>query len=123
MHRIPALDGPPADVAPAQLDSDSSDGAEPLEAYESCKLTITGNSTTRVPWHTKLGFQPKRKRPCVCSFRSLLPDGGFVPFIDVILTKLYPIGYKGPYVEGQTTDTWGETEEAERKRAWEVGCS
>lgn len=80
-------------------------------------LVISGNGTSRAAWHEKLGFQ---KKPYICAFSSLLPDGGLVPFIDVIVTKLYPLGYKGAYVEGESPDLWDEEEERARQRKWEV---
>lgn len=96
----------------------STDGAEPLEAYDSSSLTISGNSTARASWYAKLGFQ--KKRPIVSTFRSLLPDGGLVPYIDVIITKTFPLGFKGEWVEGASQDVWNESEERERQRDWEV---
>lgn len=103
----------------AKLDG-GSDGAEPLEAFASSTIVISGNSTSRAAWHEKLGFQ---KRPYICAFSSLLPDGGIVPFIDVIITRLYPLGYKGPYVEGESPDLWDEEEERVRQRKWEVSIA
>jgi breast cancer 2 susceptibility protein len=107
----------------------STDGAEPLEAYDSSTLVISGNSTSRAPWHAKLGFvyqlNPSSHQvsspPFICSFRSLLPDGGVVPFVDVKITRVYNKGYKGEYVEGAPQDLWNEEEERERQRNWEVG--
>ena len=98
----------------------STEGAEPLEAYESSTLVISGNSTSRAYWHAKLGFQRLTDGPYICSFRSLLPDGGLVPFVNVVVTKIYAIGFKGEYVEGQAQDLWNEQEERERQKNWEV---
>lgn len=105
-----------ADSCELQLEG-GSEGAEPLEAFANSTLAISGNSTSRAAWHEKLGFQ---KRPYICAFSSLLPDGGVVPFIDVIITRVYPLGYKGPYVEGETPDVWDEEEERARQKKWEV---
>ena len=97
-------------------------GAEPLEAYESSLLTISGNSTSRAYWYKKLGFQHLKQRHFICTFRSLLPDGGLVPFVDVIIVKIYAIGYKGEFVEGQAQDVWNEEEERGKQANWEVSA-
>ena len=105
-------------VQSAKLDS-GSEGGEPLEAYESSTLIVSGNSTCRAHWAAKLGFRDQR-RPAVCAFRSLTPDGGLVPYVDVIITKIYPLGYKGEYKEGESQDVWNDVEERERQKEWEV---
>lgn len=93
------------------------EGEEPLAAFESSTLGICGNSTVRASWDTKLGF---RKGRAICSFKSLRPDGGNVPFIDVVVATMYPMGYKGPFVEGEPQDVWNEDEETERQKVYEV---
>lgn len=94
------------------------EGEEPLAAYETSLLSFSGNSSVRASWDERLGF---RKGRAICSFRSLRPEGGLVPFIDVIVTNTYTVGYKGPFEEGRPADYWDEKEEIERQRAYEVG--
>lgn len=58
---------------------------EILEAYNSTKLVISGNSSHLVPWHTKLGFQ---RGPCVSTLHSLTADGGVVAAMDLMILKV-----------------------------------
>lgn len=92
---------------------------EPLEGYESSSLSFSGNSSVRVPWYTKLGVH-RDQSPRICTFKSLAPDGGFIPLVDVVILKIYPTGYKGEFVEGQSQEFWCEEEEKDKQRAWEV---
>ncbi|KAF7303152.1 hypothetical protein MKEN_01278900 [Mycena kentingensis (nom. inval.)] len=77
-------------VVGAQLSNQRKDPQEILEAYNSTKLVISGNSAHLVPWHCKLGF---RGAPWVATMRSLTADGGTVPALDVVLLKVYPVAY------------------------------
>lgn len=77
-------------VAGARLSSERKDPMEILEAYNSTKLVISGNSSHLVPWHTKLGFQ---RGPCVSTLHSLTADGGVVAAMDLIIIKMYPIAF------------------------------
>ncbi|KAF9270659.1 hypothetical protein L218DRAFT_969147 [Marasmius fiardii PR-910] len=77
-------------TAGARLDSERKDGVEVLEAYNSCKLILNGNGSHLAPWHAKLGFQ---KGPFIATLRSLTPDGGMVPVMDLIVTKVISIAF------------------------------
>lgn len=92
-----------------------------LDALYTADLQLYANSTTLAPWDAKLGF-------CgglfVSSLSRLLPDGGVVGRIDVVIERVYPTGY----MEG-TTDARGTVqfhgqpqysaaEEAEREARW-----
>ncbi|KAL0068623.1 hypothetical protein AAF712_004339 [Marasmius tenuissimus] len=77
-------------VAGARLDSERKDGVEVLEAYTSCKLILNGNSSHLAPWHAKLGFQ---SGPFIATLRSLTPDGGMVPVMDLVVTKVIAIAF------------------------------
>jgi breast cancer 2 susceptibility protein len=68
-----------------QLESSKKDPMEVLDAYGSVQLILSGNSTHLAPWHAKLGFQ---NAPFVATLRSLTSDGGMVPLVDVIITKV-----------------------------------
>lgn len=61
----------------------------PLEVTESTKLKLTINATRRALWHTKLGFQ--RSPAFAVSLHSLVPTGGIVPSVEVVLHRKYPI--------------------------------
>ncbi|KAF8527565.1 hypothetical protein BU17DRAFT_39718 [Hysterangium stoloniferum] len=74
----------------ARLDSSKKDPMEILEAYDSVRLILSGNSTHLASWHTSLGFQ---STPFVATLRSLTPDGGGVPLLDLIITNIYPIAF------------------------------
>ncbi|KAK0481755.1 hypothetical protein IW261DRAFT_1472286 [Armillaria novae-zelandiae] len=77
-------------IVGARLDSERKDPQEILEAYNSIKLILTGNSTHLAPWHAKLGFQ--RELP-VATMHSLTRDGGIIAAMDLRVVKVYPIAY------------------------------
>ncbi|KAK0208723.1 hypothetical protein DFS33DRAFT_1380217 [Desarmillaria ectypa] len=77
-------------IVGARLDSERKDPQEILEAYNSIKLILTGNSTHLAPWHAKLGFQ--RELP-VATMHSLTRDGGIITVMDLLVVKVYPIAY------------------------------
>lgn len=68
-------------------------------------------------------MRPIPGHPPVCTFRSLLPDGGYVPAIDVVIVRVYPTGFKGEYEEGKEQEFWDEKDEAIRAKEWEVSLS
>ncbi|KAF8274325.1 hypothetical protein EI94DRAFT_850937 [Lactarius quietus] len=63
---------------------------EVLEAYDKLELTIAGNGTHLAPWHAKLGFQPY---PAIATLNSISSDGGMIPCLELIVTKVYPIAF------------------------------
>ncbi|KAI0297548.1 hypothetical protein B0F90DRAFT_1738028 [Multifurca ochricompacta] len=70
----------PRDVEPCEV----------LEANNKVELNITGNGTHLAPWHAKLGFQ---SRPAIATLHSISPEGGMVPCLELVVTKVYPIAY------------------------------
>jgi hypothetical protein len=68
----------------SQLDSAKKDAADVLEAYDSCRLKITGNSTHLAPWHTKLGYHSQ----IVSSLGSVTADGGPIAVMDIVVVKV-----------------------------------
>jgi breast cancer 2 susceptibility protein len=58
---------------------------EILDAYNSTRLVISGNSSHLVPWHAKLGFQ---MAPCISTLHHLNGDGGFVAVMAITVTKV-----------------------------------
>ncbi|KAI0299813.1 hypothetical protein BC826DRAFT_714100 [Russula brevipes] len=63
---------------------------EVLEAYDKVELNIAGNGTHLAPWYTKLGFQAL---PAVSTLHTLSPEGGIVPCLHLVVTKVYPIAF------------------------------
>ncbi|ESK92722.1 rad51-associated protein brh2 [Moniliophthora roreri MCA 2997] len=108
-------------IAGARLENERKDPVEVLEAYNSVKLIINGNASHLALWHTKLGFQ---KGPFISTLRSLTPDGGLVPIMDVIITQVHPIAYFEFSVDEKgkkrTEGPRNEAEEARCADQWKV---
>ncbi|TFK77416.1 hypothetical protein BDN72DRAFT_852512 [Pluteus cervinus] len=68
-------------VAGARLSSDRKDPSEVLEAYNSTKLIISGNSSHLAPWHARLGYHKG------------VSDGGPVAAMDLVITKAHPVAF------------------------------
>ena len=68
-----------------QLVSDRKEPSEILEAYDSVKLGLSGNSTHLVPWHAKLGF---RRCASLCTLSSLTSDGGNIAMMKLRVEKV-----------------------------------
>ena len=64
----------------------------PLEVPGSCCLKISANSTRRVRWFAKLGYQPTPHSFPV-PLTSVYPDGGLVGCTDVVIARVYPMLY------------------------------
>jgi len=83
------------------------DGVDPLDkSYRdvtqnfSVRIKLFANSTRKCKWSSKLGFvAPHRTKQMIdgalriYSFDHIVPGGGAIPIIDVILCKRYPIMY------------------------------
>ncbi|KAG8936214.1 hypothetical protein FRC02_003914 [Tulasnella sp. 418] len=100
-------------ISGARLEG-AKDGMEPLKAYDRLHLALTGNSTSLARWDTKLGFQP---RPFIATLRSLSPDGGPVMLMDIVVTKVFPVGYVD--MNGDRTPKC-EAEEREAAALWKT---
>ncbi|KAF8625213.1 hypothetical protein AX15_005515 [Amanita polypyramis BW_CC] len=85
-------------IAGARLSSERKEPSEVLEAYNSSKLVLSGNSSHLMPWHAKLGFQ---HGPCISTLHSLSPEGGCVATADVVVIKAFPIAYIEFFDEGE----------------------
>ncbi|TPX32694.1 hypothetical protein SmJEL517_g04228 [Synchytrium microbalum] len=59
-----------------------------LEVTSSTVLQLQVNSTRLARWDAKLGFQAKRVDPM--ALKCLIPEGGDVPCIDVIIMRRFP---------------------------------
>ncbi|KAK4051896.1 hypothetical protein OIV83_002601 [Microbotryomycetes sp. JL201] len=93
----------------------SRDGVDPLEAWTTCQLSITGNSSTLAPWHAKLGFVDQT---FTASLGSLTSDGGLIAQLDVVVERLFPTGYVDMSRGGGSSETWNEAEERTRAEEW-----
>jgi len=71
-----------------QLVTDRKEPSDILEAYDSVKLGLSGNSTHLVPWHAKLGF---RRCASMCTLSSLTPDGGNIAMMKFRIEKVCSI--------------------------------
>lgn len=89
-----------------------------LEAQSNSSLVISANSTRRAAWDARLGFQAPKIY--MTSLRSLSPLGGAAPLIDVVILKLYPIGFMESGEEGWEKGPWNLAEEEEKQRLWHV---
>ncbi|EUC56706.1 BRCA2, oligonucleotide/oligosaccharide-binding domain 1 protein [Rhizoctonia solani AG-3 Rhs1AP] len=94
----------------------SQEGKEVLKAYHSSTLKITGNSTSLARWDARLGFH---RGPFIASLRSLSADGGYVALLDVIVTKLFPVGFVETDEKGRSTRPFDQSAEDDAQRAWE----
>ncbi|KAF8167376.1 hypothetical protein B0H34DRAFT_14333 [Crassisporium funariophilum] len=77
-------------VAGARLSTEKKDPSEILEAYNSTKLVLSGNSSHLVSWHAKLGFS---RGPSISTLHSLTADGGVVAAMDLVIVKTHPIAF------------------------------
>ena len=96
-----------------------------LDALYTSDLMVSANSTALARWDAKLGFQ---KHVFVSSLARLLPDGGLIGKIDVIVERVYPVGYMEGTLTSRGTVQYGgpqysEDEEAERHATWELRCA
>jgi len=103
-------------IVGARLDSERKDPMEILEAYNSVKLVLSGNSSHLAPWHAKLGFT---KSFGVVTMHSLTADGGLVPLMDLAVLKVYPIAY----LEIKVDEEGNRTQEGPRTEVDEARCA
>ncbi|KAF9909039.1 Breast cancer 2, early onset [Linnemannia zychae] len=73
-------------------------------------IVLQANSTRLAKWDTKLGFQ---RSPLVWTrrLRSVVPDGGLVPGLDVVVLRKYPVLYLETLEDGITKVKRSEKEE------------
>lgn len=85
----------------------------PLEATESTTLLLQVNAVRRALWHAKLGIQRKPVFPV--SLRSVRPEGGLVPCVDVVVERRYPLLFLEKKLDGSfITRTSAQEEHARR---------
>ncbi|KII94288.1 hypothetical protein PLICRDRAFT_99668, partial [Plicaturopsis crispa FD-325 SS-3] len=108
-------------VAGAKLSSERKDPSEILEAYNSTKLVLSGNSCHLAKWHARLGFQ---MGPFIATMHSLSPAGGCVAVMDIIVKTAYPVAFL-EFIEDEDGQKHregprSESEEAQVSERWKV---
>lgn len=61
------------------------------KVHNGIKLKISTNSTRRVRWHAKLGFYKNCTLPIPISLESVLPNGGMIGSLSLVILRKYPI--------------------------------
>ncbi|KAJ6502679.1 hypothetical protein DFH09DRAFT_1202410 [Mycena vulgaris] len=106
-------------VVGARLSNERKEASEVLEAYNSTKLVLSGNSSHLVPWHERMGFQIA---PWVATMNSLTADGGVVAAMDIVVLKVYPVAFleffEDENGEKQREGPRNERDEAEADEKW-----
>lgn len=69
----------------SKLNSERKEPQDILDAYNSVKLVLSGNSSHLLSWDAKLGFT---KGPSISTMHSLTPDGGPIASMDVVVVKV-----------------------------------
>ncbi|EKM84055.1 hypothetical protein AGABI1DRAFT_104048 [Agaricus bisporus var. burnettii JB137-S8] len=107
-------------VAGARLNSERKEPQDILDAYNSVKLVLSGNSSHLLSWDAKLGFT---KGPSISTMHSLTPDGGPIASMDVVVVKTHPLAFI-EFCTDATGKKWregprGEAEEMKVNEQWE----
>ncbi|POW17330.1 hypothetical protein PSTT_00634 [Puccinia striiformis] len=82
-------------------------------AQDEVRLYLEGNATSRARWAESLGL---RARPWLATLRSLTPDGGRIPMMDIVVMKVFPPMFVDQ--EGRM-GRWGIEQENMLQVAWE----
>jgi len=61
------------------------------KVHNGVKLKISTNSTRRVRWYTKLGFYKNSTLPIPITLESVLPHGGIIGSLSLVILRKYPI--------------------------------
>jgi hypothetical protein len=64
-----------------------------FKVHDGIKLKISTNSTRRVRWYTKLGFYKNASLPIPITLESVLPRGGIIGSLSLIILRKYPMMY------------------------------
>ncbi|KAF9020812.1 hypothetical protein BGZ52_002279, partial [Haplosporangium bisporale] len=79
-------------VCQASLHGAENGGVAILEQPDAVSITLHGNNTRLARWDEKMGFQ-RTPMQWTSRIRNILPDGGIVPGLDVVLLRKYPVVY------------------------------
>ncbi|XP_050425096.1 uncharacterized protein LOC126836099 isoform X3 [Adelges cooleyi] len=69
------------------------EGIDPLQVHDGVKLKISTNSTRRVRWYAKLGLCKYPTSPVPISLESVLPHGGTIGSLSLVVLRKYPMLY------------------------------
>lgn len=61
--------------------------------HDGVKLKISTNSTRRARWHARLGFYKNSSLPIPVSLESVLPQGGIIGSLSLVILRKYPMMY------------------------------
>ncbi|KIY35782.1 breast cancer 2 susceptibility protein [Cryptococcus gattii E566] len=100
-------------ITGAKLQSNSEE-ADVFEAHKSCRLVLSGNSTSLARWHARLGMQ---SQPYVSGLSSLSVDGGIITLMDIVIERLFPIAFTNGD-RNIRESPWDEEEEKRRQDKW-----
>lgn len=68
------------------------EGCHPLEAPESLRMKIQYNSTRRIVWYAKLGYQ-MYPGPLLVPLKTIHPKGGVIGHLRVHVARVYPLRF------------------------------
>lgn len=63
------------------------------KVHNGVKLKISTNSTRRARWYSKLGFYKNSTLPIPISLESVLPHGGIIGSLSLVILRKYPMMY------------------------------
>lgn len=63
------------------------------KVHDGVKLKISTNSTRRVRWYAKLGFYVNSSLPIPISLESVLPCGGIIGSLSLVILRKYHMMY------------------------------
>ena len=84
-----------------------------MDVPSSIRLKLLANATRLARWDAKLG---SRNLQAYSLLRGISPDGGFVPAIDVIVMRKYPMLYREIIADGNVVVRNAEEEEEARRK-------
>ncbi|KAI8913886.1 hypothetical protein DFJ77DRAFT_52023 [Powellomyces hirtus] len=94
----------------------TADACPILEATDDTRLRLSANGTRRAPWDAMLGYQ--RARNFVVGLRQIIPNGGMVPCIDVVICRRYALRYYEKLPDGRSI-FHNQKEEEEAAMLWQ----
>ncbi|XP_008186509.2 breast cancer type 2 susceptibility protein-like [Acyrthosiphon pisum] len=97
------------------------EGIDPLDVHDSVKLKISTNSTRRVRWYAKLGFYKNSTLPIPITLESVLPHGGIIGSLSLVILRKYPIMFLEKKTNSKSIfrNEKMETIEAEKYKAYQ----
>ncbi|KAJ3154706.1 Breast cancer 2, early onset [Geranomyces variabilis] len=115
MRQRKILVGDKISVCGAQLVGPA-DPCPVLEATDAVRLKLAVNGTHRARWNARLGYQ--RSRHFIVGLRQVLPGGGAVPCVDVVVCRRYVPRFLEKLPEGGSVFRNQKAEE-EACRIWQ----